>query len=137
MLSSVFVYGTLIRGQKYHHIAQMAPFKAIAARLQGFRLYHLHPEGYPALVQGDSSDHVLGELFTYDSADWPKVLPYLDELEGLEDNPPLYIRTAEQVQIEGGADHRAWIYVYAQPERLSQSGASWVKSGDWAKEYGR
>lgn len=54
MISSVFVYGTLKPGLRYHYLAQQAgSFSKEEVYLEGFDLYHLEPENYHALIQGE------------------------------------------------------------------------------------
>lgn len=53
MTPSIFVYGTLKPGLRYRYLAERAgAFFERKAYLDGFDLYHLDPENYPALVRG-------------------------------------------------------------------------------------
>lgn len=132
-LTAVFVYGTLMPGERNEHVARRGgAFGARPATLRGYRLIDLRPEAYPGVVPGtqDDTDTVTGHVLTYDPAAWPQALPFLDALEGLNDTPPLYTREAVTVQVDGG-DVPAWVYVYARTERLGQYGAVPVPGGDW------
>lgn len=131
-LTSVFVYGTLMPGERNAHVARRGgQFTSRPARLAGFRLFHLHPEHYPGLTPATPADIVQGSVLTYSAADWDKALPFLDALEGVHETPPLYTREKVQVQYEDGQRADTWVYVYARPQRLQASGVQFIKSGDW------
>ena len=138
VLTRVFVYGTLLPGERNAHIAARgARHDSCAARLSGFRLFHLSPEGYPAIVAGETGDTVFGAALTYAPADWPAARRWLDELEGVDETPPLYTREQVTLTLGGGEAAPAWVYVYAQTQRLGQPGAERVLSGDWRDVQGR
>ena len=142
----MFVYGTLMPGERYEAVAQAAG-EAVSrerATLTGHLLYDLCPEGYPALVaesgatgQGNTvpgnavhGNTVHGWILTYSAEQWPAALLHLDDLEGLHLTPPLYARTLAQGQTQAGPQ-TVWVYLYARPERLEQPGCVAVPSGDW------
>ncbi len=137
----MFVYGTLMPGERYEAVAQAAG-EAVSrerATLTGHLLYDLRPEGYPALVArggvtGRSNtvhgSTVHGWILTYAAEQWPAALAHLDDLEGLHLRPPLYARTLAQGQTRAGPQ-TVWVYLYARPERLEQPGCVAVPSGDW------
>lgn len=132
--TTVFVYGTLLPGERNAHVAaQGGPFTARPATLRGHRLHHLEPEGYPALTPGTPQDTVYGYALTYAPDVWTAALPFLDELEGVHAAPPLYTREAVTLELDGGEKEKlpAWVYVYARPERLNAPGAEPVPGGDW------
>ena len=138
MTTTVFVYGTLMPGERNAHIAARGgPFTAQPATLRAHRLHHLHPEAYPALTPGHPDDLVRGYALTYTPDAWSAALPFLDELEGIHDSPPLYTRGTVTLELEGGAALPAWVYLYARPERLSAAGAQHVPGGDWRVVEGR
>lgn len=135
-LTTVFVYGTLMPGESNAKIAQTGgTFTAARACVSGFRLLHLSPEGYPAAIPAQPQDILHGYALTYSPSRWVAALPFLDELEGVDETPPLYSR--QQVTLLGptgaptGQANRAWIYVYARAERLEQPGVTPVPSGNW------
>lgn len=129
---SVFVYGTLRPGERNAAVAARGgPFEARPARLPGFGLLHLWPEAYPALRPGEPEDVVRGDVLTYSAASWRQALSLLDSLEGVHETPPLYTRERVTVQLEGGGETAAWVYVYADLPRLSRPGAQRVPGGDW------
>lgn len=126
----VFVYGTLMPGE---HNAAVAgtPLNATEATLAGFALYDLDPEGYPAIAAADVSSLVRGVVLTFTSSAWAETLARLDRLEGLDERPPLYVRTAVQVRTVRDEFLSAWVYVYGRPDRLRGEGARLVPGGDW------
>jgi gamma-glutamylcyclotransferase (GGCT)/AIG2-like uncharacterized protein YtfP len=129
---SVFVYGTLKPGEKYAHVAEAAgAFRHREGYVDGFVLYHLEPEGYPAIAPSPlganpSGRRVFGVLLTY--LDITTALSLLDDFEGLHDSPPHYVRQHVSV---GPRGEEAWVYTYARLERLQHPGASAVPSGVW------
>ena len=136
-LCSVFVYGTLMPGERWEDVArQGGAYQAEPARLRGAVLADLRPEGYPALFwrsdvpNAQAASEVHGWLYTYTSATWPLALPFLDELEGLELSPPLYQRLQITVQTESGP-RPAWTYFYARRSRQNAAGFHLVSSGRW------
>lgn len=120
-LERVFVYGTLMRDQANAAVAARAGLvAAVPARVEGFVLVHLEPEGYPAVVPGRGVVH--GEVLQLEGP-----LDELDRLEGLHETPPLYRRVrCRPVDLDP-----AWIYVYARPERLDQAGVLLLPGGRW------
>jgi gamma-glutamylcyclotransferase (GGCT)/AIG2-like uncharacterized protein YtfP len=124
MANWVFVYGTLKPGGRYHYIAQNAGLKdQKEAYLEGFDLYHLEPENYPALIEGPG--RVYGWRFAFE--DLPKGLAALDELEGIHLSPPEYRR----IKAVSQPDHiEVWVYAYNNLERLKDS-AYLVQDGIW------
>jgi gamma-glutamylcyclotransferase (GGCT)/AIG2-like uncharacterized protein YtfP len=122
-ITKVFVYGTLKPGGRYHHVAKGAgDFTFEKAYLENFVLYHLEPEGYPAIIPGNGQ--VYGYVFAYE--DMARALVMLDKLEAIHDEPPEYKR--EQV-IAQPMNALVWVYIYAKLERLKT--AQLVESGDW------
>ena len=121
MAHRVFVYGTLIPGQKNVAVAERAGMvSATSAIVHGYRLYQLEPEGYPALVCGPGVVH--GSVLELTGS-----LDELDELEGVHLRPPLY----DRVRCAPDGLDEAWVYRYARPERLSAPGATWIPDGRW------
>lgn len=135
-VTRVFVYGTLLPGERNAHVAARG-FTARPATLRGFTLHHLHPEGYPALSPGPADAVVRGAVLTYDPQAWEAALPGLDDLEGLHETPPLYTRQLAVLTLDGpdspasGGELTAWVYVYARAARLLAPGARVVPNGDW------
>lgn len=94
--------------------------------VSGFRLYHLEPEGYPAMRRGDG--FVCGYLLTFKNL--TAALAVLDALEGCDLHPPLY----ERVQVQLGSGLMAWTYLYAREARLEGEGTRLLLSGCWDAE---
>jgi gamma-glutamylcyclotransferase (GGCT)/AIG2-like uncharacterized protein YtfP len=136
LLHTVFVYGTLMPGELNAGVARAAgaPLHCERASLDGYALYHLRPEGYPALTRGEGT--VQGWLLHYRAEQWGAALHHLDELEGLDLTPPLYTRELAQARAAAGPQ-KAWVYLYARAERLSHPGCEQVPSGDWTEVPGR
>lgn len=131
-LTTVFVYGTLMPGERNAHVATLGgPFVARPAALPGYRLLHLDPEAYPALQPGEPGEQVAGYALTYEPDAWAAALPFLDALEGLDEEPPLYTRERVQLRLEGGQTQAAWVYVYARTERLQGPGVTHLPEGRW------
>lgn len=129
----VFVYGSLMPGRHNAHVARAggATFEALPAQLAGFALLDLQPEGYPGIVSGTPEQVVHGWLLMYSPADWERVLPHLDDLEGLHLSPPMYRRETVVVQL-GTGPQAAWTYIYAWQERLRRAGCTPVPTGRWS-----
>jgi len=124
-MTSVFVYGTLKPGLRYHYLAgQAGVFTKEEAYLENFDLYHLEPENYPALVRGEG--RVYGWRYTYKNID--AALKVLDHLEGLHLEPPEYERVEATAQPSGKT---VWVYLYLNGERLGLETATLVSSGIW------
>lgn len=133
-LTRVFVYGTLMPGERNAGVAaQGGPFQAQPARLAGFRLLHLRPEGYPGILPGAAEEAVQGYVLTYAASGWERALSFLDALEGVHETPPLYTRERVTVTLENGESVPAWVYVYAHRARLTQPGVLAVPGNDWRR----
>jgi gamma-glutamylcyclotransferase (GGCT)/AIG2-like uncharacterized protein YtfP len=121
--NTVFVYGTLKPGGRYHHVAREAGiFTFEKAYLENHIIYDLEPENYPAVIPGVGV--VYGYVFTYD--DINKALVMLDRLEAIHEDPPEYKREQVMVQPMG---EMVWVYIYARAERLKT--AKQVEDGEW------
>lgn len=94
----VFVYGSLKRGERFHHQLDGAAFEG-TAELQGLELYDLGP--FPmAIANAEAETPVSGELYRLNA----QQLQALDRFEGA---PRLYQRTLHVL-----ADGReAWVYL--------------------------
>ncbi|MDA0659473.1 MAG: gamma-glutamylcyclotransferase [Planctomycetota bacterium] len=105
---SIFVYGTLMRGECRERVWPCPPQEVLPARICGV-LYDLGE--YPALIGGYG--WVEGELWVFAPQDVQATLSVLDKIE---DTPFLYVRTISQVQLirSGPQELRfAFVYVYA------------------------
>ena len=89
MITQIFVYGTLKRGQCRDILWPCDPIAVIPAMTRGT----LHDrEDYPAMTAGQ--DLVVGECWRFREQDVPSVLRTLDEIEGANQPgaPDLYHR---------------------------------------------
>lgn len=102
---TVFVYGTLLRGNSNHaYFLADAPYLS-EARLTGYGLYDLG--SYPGIVP-EPGGMVLGELYEVDA-------PTLSRLNRLEGEGHLYALQTAAVELPDGTRADAGIYVYLHP----------------------
>lgn len=111
----VFVYGTLISGERNAHWA------GNARRQKAWTLGTIHDTGYgfPAFVKGGRT-RIVGEVLTVGDDGFRS----MDRLEGY---PSLYRREQIRVHLSGGGQVLAWVYIM---NRLPE-GAPVIESGDW------
>ena len=123
MIERVFVYGTLKPNYYNYYIAQKAGVLDFEeGYIEGYSIYDLRPENYPALVPGPG--RVYGSVLRF--ADIEAALTLLDELECINDSPPLYSRRIAEVEPMGV---KAWTYIYEQT--LARPGVRLEPSGIW------
>ena len=129
LIKKVFVYGTLKPSGRYHFIAQEAGLiSQEEAYLEGFDLYHLEPENYPALIEGRGK--VYGWRFEF--ADMAIGLAALDKLEGVSLPVPEYRRVQALSYAKNDQANReqVWVYLHNNLQRLKAS--AWlVSDGIW------
>lgn len=110
-VDSVFVYGTLKRGECRQPLWPATPLRIEAA----WTLGSLFARGdYPAMTAGH--DRVLGERWKFDRSDMPQVIAALDRIEGANQpgQPDLYRRvTIELFALTGLPLTKAFGYHYA------------------------
>jgi gamma-glutamylcyclotransferase (GGCT)/AIG2-like uncharacterized protein YtfP len=114
LLTHLFVYGSLLRGEPNHRLLEHAVFVGPARTRPSFTLFSLGP--YPAMV-AEGSTAIVGEIFDVD----PPTLLRLDRLEGV---PRFYDRV--QVALEDGREVDAYVL---RPHQVA--GRSFIPSGDW------
>lgn len=122
-LTPLFIYGTLRRTGRAHHLMQGAEFSGDAS-ISG-RMVHV--DEYPGLVLCDD-ERVVGELYWVNDAH----LRQLDQYEGCNENPPHYIRTEVEVVPESGDTEEtqfAQVYVF----QLLEQDQERIEGGDWIK----
>lgn len=112
----LFVYGTLLRGERSHHLLCGARFLRETATATGFRLVDLGE--YPGMVTADSGV-VVGELYRVDEAS-------LRRLDAFEGHPEVYWRT----EIRLVDRSLAQVYLLS-PDRAR--GRPGIPSGDWRR----
>lgn len=107
MMPTVFVYGTLKRGGRYHDILAAEKFIDEACSVAGYTLYQ--PADYPGMVRAEEdTEGVTGELWEVSEV----CLAKLDSLEGLAQK--LY----ERIPIALLAPHDSIVaetYLYLRP----------------------
>ena len=119
----VFVYGTLKPGLHNYYVAQKAGLLSYTeGYIEGFDLYDLQPENYPAIKPGRGQ--VQGGVMRFENI--AAALELLDELEEAEAEPPMYTRRLVDVEPLG---LKAWVYVYNLS--VKRLGASLQPSGLW------
>lgn len=106
----VFVYGTLMRGQKlHHHLGKTVQFVG-KGKIRA-ELYRLSARRYPAAITAPRSRRfVYGEL--YRMLDPARTLVALDRVEGCDEG--LFERRLADVWVQR-KKKRAWTYFFAQP----------------------
>lgn len=113
----IFVYGTLLRGERYHEVLGGAALVSEGRTLPGYRLVDLGE--YPGLVRGGEGS-VVGEVYAVDA-------PTLAALDHLEDHPRLYQRAPLMLAV-GGEGGAVEAYLLAA-ERAA--GLPVIASGSW------
>ena len=116
-MPTIFVYGTLLRGEANAHLLEGARFIGAARTTPRYELLDLGE--YPALCEGGSA-RVSGEIYEVDEA----TLALLDELEG---HPELFRRAS--IALEDGVEVQC--YVFVASNRVP--GGRVIASGDWRK----
>jgi gamma-glutamylaminecyclotransferase len=115
----VFVYGTLLAGERNHHYLARARLVLEARTEPAFTLYDLG--SYPGLVHG-GSDAVLGEVYEVDRLT-------LAALDGLEEHPDFYRRT--RIVLPGGTAAETYLLTSSQV-----AGHPIISSGSWRARPG-
>jgi gamma-glutamylcyclotransferase (GGCT)/AIG2-like uncharacterized protein YtfP len=125
---AVFVYGTLMRGERAHaRIARHRPRRIREARVRG-RLVSLGE--YPGLIGCDEGGEVCGELVELE--DPGELVAELDPFEdflGYGERGSLYRRVVVEVTDADGRRTVAWTYRYVAP--IDRAPA--IPSGDWRR----
>ncbi|MFT4705299.1 MAG: gamma-glutamylaminecyclotransferase [Bradymonadia bacterium] len=117
MIHLIFVYGTLMRGLRNHHLLAHARFVRDDKTAELFTL--LDFGRYPAVVPS-KRDPISGELYEVDD-------DTLATLDALERYPQWYDRI--QVPLSGGG--RAWLYVFTHSPDAEGVAYSVVPGGAW------
>lgn len=133
-VDSLFVYGTLMRGEcRFSAIRRHQPECILLAATFG-RL--LNTGSFPGMV---ISDHeramVQGEFIRFDAARLAEALSDLDLIEGFDgfnETNPLFRRTLISCDVGDGRIRQAWTYVWAG---ASDEYAT-IPSGDWRAHRG-
>ena len=113
---NVFVYGTLLRGERNHSLLQNARFVGEAVTQPNFELADLG--SYPAMVPGGSTP-IAGEIYAVNAAE-------LAALDALEEHPHTYRRT--KIALAGDAIVEAYLL-----EGELVRGRKRIASGSWRR----
>jgi len=114
----IFIYGTLRRGGRAHHLMAGAEFLSDGT-IQG-RLVHV--DQYPGLIR-DSEHRVKGELYRVSD----ELIKELDHFEGCFESPIHYTRESVEVLLGNGESQEADVYVFQQLKPHHER----IESGDW------
>lgn len=117
----LFVYGTLMSGQRAYERLRPAVETFVPASLVNVALYSLGE--YPMAVPGNGV--IVGELHWLAPDSHDQVLVELDQYEGVGFG---YTREQITVQLRGAEDVRAWVY-FGVPDIAVQH--PHILSGDW------
>jgi len=112
---AVFVYGTLMRGERAEHLMADGEFAGEYV-LSGYALYDLGR--YPGILAKAGAE-VAGEVYYVSDA-------MLEAMDEYEDEGTLYHRRKVKVKGENGL-LEVWVYVYAHAHTVSKPpmGRSW------------
>lgn len=122
----LFVYGTLMKGFKYHYAMEDSRFLGCAKTKDNFALY---ARQYPFVTSIPNSDAhsttIHGEVYEVIDQD---ILLALDEIEG---HPVDYVRKPVQVILEESRETvEAWIY-FNDRESVTGEDVEVILSGDF------
>lgn len=111
---SIFVYGTLKRGQSRETCWPRKPRSIESATVRG-TLFDLGP--YPGLIEGQ--DVIVGEAWQFAETDMPATLATLDEIEDFHNSPDdEYRRVIVECMVKDKVV-AAWTYQYARGAALA------------------
>jgi gamma-glutamylaminecyclotransferase len=114
----VFVYGTLLAGERNHHLLEGARLVGEARTQPAFTLYDFG--GFPGMVAG--GNHVVpGEVYEVDE-------PALAAMDRLEGHPTFYQRTS--IRVEDGTTVQAYLL---RPDQVSHQPI--IPSGSWRARH--
>ena len=116
-ISSIFVYGTLKRGECRAKCWPHSPTEVVPASTFG-TLFDLGR--YPALLEGD--DRVLGELWSFAADDIPDTLRVLDKIECYgQQEVDLYVRRVITCSTSSDKLVNAYCYFLADETAVTSS----------------
>lgn len=105
---SIFVYGTLRKGERNHHYLETSKFFGTAKTTHPYKIIQRYaqdyPEGYPVAIPCSSAEILAGEV--YEITD-----ETLKQLDILEDYPNEYDRFTEEFTLDNGTKISACIYI--------------------------
>lgn len=118
LCTRVFVYGTLLAGERNHYHLERARLVAEARTQPAFTLYDFGP--YPAMV-AIGNHAIVGEVYEVDE-------PTLAAMDRLEGHPRFYRRTS--IRLKDGSTVETYLL---QPEQVGQLPI--IPSGSWRGRY--
>ena len=118
-IDHIFVYGTLLSNNSRNDILS-DDCEFIANGTVSGDLYRIHD--YPGLIAGDGN--VSGEIYRIQNPE--KLIDYLDMIEGVNRDPPLFNRVILQVETDKG---KIWSYSYQYADTVK--GLEKINSGKW------
>lgn len=113
----VFVYGTLLQGLHNHHLLEGS--RKVGAGWSKERMVMRH-KGVPFVSRQEEVCRIRGEVYEVNG-------PTLQRLDKLEGHPTWYRREEIEVELEGGAGVRAYVYMLGD----MGEGASVIGDGDY------
>jgi len=125
----LFVYGSLRSDSRHPAHAYISEHFVLQghARVKG-KIYDLGE--YPGAVPTSEPHFINGELYRLkEGQDFSWAIAQLDDYEGTNETPPLYVRETALVYFNNDTT-TAWIYWYNMPVE----GRPWITSGD-ATQY--
>jgi gamma-glutamylaminecyclotransferase len=112
--TTLFVYGTLLKGEANHGLLAKSQFVGQAKTNPEYTLVDLG--AYPAMVEGGQTA-ILGEVYRIEE----QTLLRLDRLEG---HPHYYTR--KTIELEGGMNAEAYVL-----DQSRYRGSTLIAGGDW------
>jgi gamma-glutamylcyclotransferase (GGCT)/AIG2-like uncharacterized protein YtfP len=125
-IHTVFVYGTLLKGQGNHGLLKNATFLGKGKVIGKWDMYHLG--GFPAIVRGNTINPVIGEAYKVSEEELARLDILEGYVEGRESN--MYNRAMVDITLDNGEKIDGFVYYM----KIKKEGANWkkVRTGDWA-----
>ncbi|MCA1029577.1 gamma-glutamylcyclotransferase [Bacillus timonensis] len=121
----VFVYGTLLVGERNHHVAQPHLIDVESGSVKGY-LYNVG--AYPALVLDEMGTEIVGEWITVTEEGLRHMDLLEDYVEGRGHN--LYERVWVK---DAGTENEGFVYVF---EAMKASKLPLIEGGSWRHRHG-
>lgn len=129
----LFVYGTLMPGERNWPLLEEHCTAHERATIEGWQLWHLDAGNYPAITPGDGA--VEGALIQITEARWASVLATLDRLEDYTPEAPdrsLYLRERSRAILQDGSPRDVWLYVWNPTRRAElEQGGRLIHGRSW------
>ena len=129
-MMKVFVYGTLMAGERNHTVVADLVADIESASLPGYDLhYYGSPNSFPFIREASAASVVIGEVLYFADADADAALARLDALES---HPRFYERIETAVDVDGVEET---VFVYSMPESRQRDGGK-VFMNSFRHRYG-